>query len=130
MTKTLDLDERDTQILRERRAALVAIGGPREGDWVRFADGTERRISYIWRDEHGVPFNVQTSRGGSFYLGDGHVSFSGSLFDGIKPETLTQTYEHRDGAVWFFHHDQRQAHNGVDAVIPFRVYECSLPATS
>lgn len=122
-------DERDAEILAERVEAFNARQGPRVGDYVRFADDVTRRISHVWRDEHDAAFSVQTSNGGSYYLGKGYVSMSGSLFGGVKPETLTLTEETRDGAVWFFHHDWHTAHNGVDTVATFRVFTCSEVAT-
>lgn len=124
-----NFDEKDAHILAERVAALNARRESlRVGDWVIFADGVERRISYIWADENDVPFSVQTSKGGSFYLGDGYVSFSGSLFKPVKPETLTLTGDVRKGSVWFFHHDYSTAHNGVYAEMDFRVFKCSEDA--
>lgn len=122
-------DERDAEILAERIAEYDARQGPRVGDYVRFADDVTRRISYVWRDEHETVFSVQTSTGGSYYLGKGYVSMSGSLFGGVKPDTLTLTDETRDGGVWFFHHDWHTAHNGVDVTVPFRVFTCSEVAT-
>jgi hypothetical protein len=122
-------DERDAEILAKRSAAYDEIAGPRDGDFVVFADEVTRRISYVWRDERGAAFSVQTSDGGSYYLGDGYVSMSGSLYSGVKPETLTLTDEKRVGRIWFFHHDFHTAHNGVDATMPFRVFTCSEPAT-
>lgn len=118
---TAELDERDRVILDERTAALDKHPGIRVGDFVRFADGATRRVSYLW------PHGAQTSDGGSYYLGHGYVSMSGSLYSPVKLDTLTLTRETRPGAVWFFHHDHFTAHNGVHANIPFRLYECSLP---
>ena len=122
-----ELDDRDGGILARRTALLDAVSGPRVGDYVRFADGVERRISYDW----GVVGmdGIQTSSGGSFYLGNGYVSMSGSLFGSVGVETLTLTDETRDGSVWFFHHDYHSAHNGVDATVSFRVYDCSVEST-
>ncbi len=89
-----------------------------------FADGIERRISHVWEGE-----SVQTSgEGYGYYLGDGYVSFSGSLFRGVHPSTLTDAGETREGRVWFFHHDHAQAHNGVEGVATFRVFRCSESA--
>lgn len=122
------LDERDTAILAERCVAYDQIPGPRNGDYVIFADDVTRRISYIWRDENGTVLSIQTSDGGSYYLGNGYVSMSGSLYSGVKPETLTPTEETRDGSIWFFHHDWHTAGNGIDTVIWFRVFRCSEPA--
>lgn len=126
-----ELDARDAGILAERVAALDALpaDAPRVGDWVRFQDGTMRRVSHIWRNEDGSAESLQTSAGGSYYLGTGYVSMSGSLYTGVPAETLTRTPETREGAVWFFHHDQHRAHNGIDALIPFRVFDCTEQPT-
>ena len=117
------LDARDSEILAERVTAYNTHAQPRVGDFVRFADGTLRRISHDWFGE-----SLQTSDGGSFYLGNGYLSFSGSLYRGISPETLTLTDETREGGAWFFHHDQHQAHSGVDVRVSLRVYACTLDA--
>lgn len=124
-----EFDERDAEIRATRLAAFEKIPGPRVGDFIEFADGVTRRISYMtWE---GGP---QTSGGGSWYLGEGwtkeeaHVSFSGSLFRSVPPDTLTLTDELRDGLVWFFHHGFAQADNAVHTEIPFRVFRCSLSA--
>jgi hypothetical protein len=125
MTVKDALDERDRQIIWERRHSIELIEGPRVGDYVDFADGTRRRVSYIWTDEHDNAFSVQTSDGGSYYLGNGYVSMSGGLYTGVKPETLTLTEETAPGSAWIFHHDWHTADNGVGITIPFRVYRCS-----
>ena len=70
-------DERDRAILEARSNAFHQHTTPQVGDFVIFADGTERRISHNWGDE------VQTSDDGSFYLGDGYMSFAGSLYTSI-----------------------------------------------
>jgi hypothetical protein len=123
-------DERDEKILRERVQLLGRSNGtPREGDYVRFADGVERRVSFVTPPEWLPEIDsVQTSDGGSFYLGDGYVSFSGGLHPGIPRASLHPTGEQRQGGVWFFHHDHWRAGNGVGAIVDFDVYECELEA--
>lgn len=79
-----------------------------------YCDGTYREVIRIE--------SVQVSEGGSFYLGDGYVSFSGSLEPSLPYSSLVDTGDMHDGAVWFFHHDYHQAHNGVSAVAKFRVW--------
>lgn len=117
-------DERDAELTRKRLALMNQVEGPRVGDWVDFADGVSRRISYMWPD------SVQTSNEGyGFYLGPGYVSFSGTLYRGVPPDTLTPTGETREGRVWLFHHGHTQAHNGVETSAPFRVFKCSLPSS-
>lgn len=122
-------DDRDAEILATRAAALMK-NPINVGDFVRFADGVTRRISYIWTDEHGahLPNGIQTSAGGSYYLGSCYVSFSGALFNGVPFESLTDTGDTHDGDVWFFHHDYHTANNGVHCTAKFRVWTCSLPA--
>lgn len=122
------LDERNTKIMGERQVALDAVKGPRVGDYVRFANGIERRISYIWDFGDDSPTNVQTSDGGSFFLGYGYVSFSGSLYNGVPGPTLTITDEKKLGRAWFFDHDLPGAGRGVQVTVGFRMYLCSLDA--
>ena len=132
---TMALDERDTAILAERIRALDAEPDPRCGDYVRFGDGTERRISHLWilteqeAADFDFPSQAQTSDDGSWYLGVGYTSFSGSLYMGTPLAGLRLMDETRLGSCWFFHHDHRTAHNGVDVEIPLRVYETDAEAT-
>lgn len=116
------LDERDLALLTQRQAALDAIPGPRVGDWVEFPDSIVRRISYLW------PADAQTSDGGSFYLGKGYVSMSGSLYRSVPTASLVRTERTRPGSVWFFHHDFPAALGGVETSALFRIYTCPLPA--
>lgn len=128
------LDETDAAIVAARLVELDGIDGPRVGDWVDFADGESRRIAHIWSNRDiwtglAQPVSVQTTDGiGSFYLGDGYVSMSGALHPGVDPILLTDTGKTRPGAVWIFHHDWHRAHNGVDTVVPFRVFDCPVHA--
>jgi hypothetical protein len=126
---TTALDDRDRVILEARRLQFDARPGPRSGDFVRFADGVERRASHIWAAEDWAEWGgVQTSDGGSWYLGPGYCSFSGSLYSIVPFASLTLTTETKLGRVWFFHHDYHTAHNGVDAELPFRVFTCDREA--
>jgi len=126
VTKRSALDEVDMMLL-SKRAGLFWENhkGPDIGDYIDFADGVTRRISHVWTFGN---LTVQTSDGGSFYLGDGYCSFSGGLHPGIATDTLTLTGNTREGSVWFFHHDFTTAHNGVYTTMPFAVYTCSLPS--
>jgi len=117
-----EFDAIDAEILRSRMEAFDKIEGPRLGDHVDFANGITARIAYIWDN------SIQTTDGGAFNLGEAGISMSGTLYEGVPPDTLTATDEIRDGAVWFFHHDMWQAHNGVHTMTPLRVFTCSLPA--
>lgn len=122
-------DDRDATILAKRAALLDAIPGPRVGDWIRFEDGSLYRISHLW--VWGDPDDgAQISEGGSWYLGEGYVSFSGALYPSIPLTTLTRTDETRPGSVWFFHHNVSGAGRGVYASLPFRVYTTTAASTA
>lgn len=127
------IDDRDRQIFAELGAALMK-NRINCGDFITFADGVTRRVSYIWTDEHGdfLPGAIQTSAGGSYHLaGDAEhsfVSFSGSLFWGVPFESLTDTGDTFDGDCWIFHHGFAGAHRDVHSTVKFRVWRCSLPS--
>ena len=123
------LDERDSAILAKSEAAFNARVGPRVGDVIVFADGVRRYISYEWTDHKEYHGGYQSSKGGSFHIGEsGYLSFSGSLYSTVPRESLTLTDETTTLNVWFFHHNWACASNGVHADITVRVYTCSLPA--
>lgn len=118
------LDDRDRLILRERMAAHEAGDGPQVGDFVTFAGGTRRRLSRLWPDG----FQTSDVGSGSYYLGPGYVSYSGGLYTACPIDSLTYANSHAIGMVWFFHHDDHRAHNGVEAVGSFRMWDCGLEA--
>ena len=124
------LDKIDSKILKARQAAFLRRRRrePKQGDFVRFADGVLRRIAHVWTDSNGDVVSVQTSysNDSSFYLGLGYMEFSGSLYPGVPPETLKRTKERMPGSCWFFHHDFARAHNGVYVKVDCPVWECSL----
>ena len=119
---TPKVDEADARMIEARMTALDKLEGPRVGDFVIFADGVTRRVSYVWDD------GVQTSDDGSFYLGDGYVSFSGALHGIVPHASLARTSDYYLGSIWVFHRDSARAHNGVRTRVAFRVYVCALPA--
>lgn len=126
------LDERDRVILEKRQRAFTetAVHGPQAGEVVIFADGVKRRISHVWpgyTDDEGRihQTQVQTSDGGSFYVGEGYCSFSGSLYTPVPADTLTDTGEVETIPAWFFHHDWHTAHNGITVPLDVRVWQCS-----
>ena len=102
--------------------AIDSHDGPLVGDYVVFADGVERRVSYHWTDGTGWDGGCQTSDGGRFHLISCGCSFSGSLYPCVPTDSLTLTDEYRDGEAWIFHHDRKAAGNGVEFVTGFRVY--------
>jgi hypothetical protein len=125
------LDDRDQAIVDQRMRLMDTRPGPRVGDFVIFAHGVERRISYHWKDDEGWDGGVQTSDTEDtmgFYLGREGMSFSGGLHSSVPVESLTLNEETRPGRAWIFHHDQHMAHNGVDFAVPLRVFVSSEEA--
>jgi hypothetical protein len=128
----LQVDEQDEKIIAERMTALDAVTGPRVGDWVHFANEVRWRISNVihYPADGDTPavHKVQTSDGGSYHLGAGYVSMSGSLEDPVPVSSLTLTEQTKDARLWIFHHGLAGGDRGVDFTRPMRVYQCSLPA--
>src|SRR5271157_4667496 len=119
-----EFDAVDAEILREREVSFNEMEGPRVGDFLRTPEGF-LRFTHDWNDT--IQTTVRASHpcygDASFYLSDGHVSFSGSLDSGIAKDTLKDTEEKQDGSFWFFHHNSFEAHNGVYFKIACRVFE-------
>lgn len=116
----MEFDQRDGEILQDRLAKWSSGKGPRVGDWCIMLDGTVRRFSHDWGDQ------IQTTHPefgiGSFFFGNGYMSYSGSLDSAIAKNLLVDTGEEKDGRAWFFHHDFWGAHRGVEFNIPCKVY--------
>jgi hypothetical protein len=110
-------DAVDYEIVQKRLRLWNENPRPRVGDWLVYPDGTGKRFSHDWGN------GLQVSAGGSFYLGNGWVEFSGSLDPSIPDAQIKPTDRTLYGTVWIFHHNDARAHNGVVTDIPCRVYE-------
>lgn len=119
----VNLDEKDQEVLAVAVKARDAQEGPRIGDFVLFPGGQLERFSHEWSD------GIQTSPGGSFYLGkQGNGSLScGGLNPAIHKGTLELTVAILPGSFWFFHHGVAGAGRGVYFEIPCRVFKTSAP---
>lgn len=116
------LDEKDREILRVRQENWDKIPGARVGDYCIMPDGDKRRFTHDWGD--GLQTTLPKSIDASFYMGAGHIAFSGSL-DSIVPRVhLIDTGETAPGVIWFFHHNESRAHNAVYAHMNCRVFNC------
>ena len=102
------------------------IRGIRVGDYVK-RNGKYYRISYIWHDENDKPIQYQIATGGSFYLGEGYVSFSGGLDTGFDEKTKFKNAGYKkNGRVWIFKNNFMTADNSVEYDdVKFRVYYAS-----
>ena len=144
-TTPVATDERDAQIVAARAETYDAIRGPRVGDYISFRNGAgpTRRISHVWPAdcyEDGIA-RLQTSdlpggdepwHSGTYYLGNGYVSYSGGLHGSVKADTLTEAGNGDSygtpGTIWIFHHDLRGAGRGVTRSMLFRAFTCSEEA--
>ena len=123
-------DEKDLRILERRQVQLLERDDsrPQVGDHVLFTDGTRRRVSHVWRNDEGWDGGIQTSNGGSYYMGDGYISMSGGLRGAIPSDQFSRIHGYRAAKVWFFHLDHHTAHNSVEALVDFRQWYCKQEA--
>lgn len=112
-------DATDGTILAARSTTWATIPGPRVGDWCIMEDGEYRRFTHDWGNALQVTCKGQA---GSFYFGNGGVSYSGGLDPGISKRRLEFTGNLKPAPFWFFHHDYSRAHNGVHFETFARVY--------
>lgn len=104
------------EIFDSRKRKYDMIKGARVGDYLQYKDVLVR-FSY----DHGE--SLQTSEGGSFYLGKGYLSYSGGLNSGIDRDKLEDTGVTKKGVVWFFDKDIWGAGRGVNFEMEFRVFK-------
>ena len=120
ITQTLPnqhLSQRDQDFLALALSARNTRNHPEVGDYIRFQDGSLRRISYNHGDK------CQHSVSGSFYLNSsGHSSFSGGLDAGVKVEAMELMEEVKDGSFWIWRDGRVGAGCGVDVSMPCRVW--------
>jgi len=106
-------------ILERRQAALDKITRPKNGDFIIMTDGTLKRFCHDWGEE-----GLQTTTGGSFYLGEnGSVSYSGGLDPTTPLYRIEPTGQRRAGSVWFFDRDIWGAGRGVYLNAIFNVWK-------
>lgn len=120
-------DEKDAAALQEAqtRRDLAFRARPRVGDIIRFPNGAETRVTYVWADHCQT---VGKHGPASFaLLWDGECSYSGSLDRGVMHEHLRFTGERKQARAWIFHHGIAMAHNGVDVMLNVHVFESSVP---
>ena len=114
-------DEKDRAIRDARIAMWSGRTGPRVGDFVVMSEGDVRRFTHDWGDDIQVTSGIGGD--GSFYFTrDGFMDYSGGLHPPILKTKLVDLNQTRMGHAWFFHHDERRAHNGVTCSVPCRVY--------
>ena len=106
-------------ILARRQAGLDKITRPKNGDFIIMTDGTIKRFCHDWGEE-----GLQTTTGGSFYLGEnGEISYSGGLDPSTPLYRIEPTGQRRKDRIWFFDHDQWGAGRGVYFDAEFNVWK-------
>ena len=116
--RPVDPDEIDHNNVTKKLILFNRSPDPRVGDYVIVPDGTYERFSYF---HEGI--GLQTTTGGSFFLGDGAASYSGGLKSVISLKNLERTRERKPGIFWAFHHNDMRAHNGIGIEAVCRVYK-------
>ena len=121
----LILDERNQAILARNIAAYNEIKGPRVGDFLELPRISKHQKHDITRFTAGWDDHIQTGRScdGSFHLGNGYVSFSGSLEPGVQRDDIVATDHVRRGSCWFFRDDYPGAGRGLYTQAEFRVFK-------
>lgn len=110
------------ELLQIKLAKFNARQGPRTGDFLRLPEihpklGRYTRLTHDWGDTQ------QTGgMGGSYYLGNGWLSYSGGLDPGIKTADITPQIDEKPGSLWFFDKDISGAGRGVNYTAPMRVF--------
>jgi len=108
-----------------------------QGHVVRFADGTMRVVSHVWRDEANQPDAIQTSEItgdarlhlGS-YAGMAYLEYSGGLYGGVSFATFNLSPQFTQVTVWLWHHQIAGAGRGVYATVRVPIWDCSLMPNS
>jgi hypothetical protein len=121
MLEITHLDDLDSKLLDARIQARAKLIGPQVGDIVKLTDGSTYQIVV----HHGYDGRMQLGNvgNGRFYLCEsGHGSYSGACGQVIREGNLSRTEEKQLATFWFFHHDHRFAHNGIDVQIPVTVW--------
>jgi hypothetical protein len=127
MNTKLDSTASNALILASRVAKYNERPNACVGDYLKLWTKSEPCPAWLFeytRFTHDWGDRIQTggSAGGRYYLGDGFLSYSGSLDSGVDHADLVATAETKPGNVWFFHEDISGAGRGVDFQIPQRVF--------
>jgi hypothetical protein len=114
-----DILKKNSDLLRRKAKVFNKIKSVRVGDYLEYSPGAFTRFTHKWDD------SIQTggSSGSSYFLGDGYLSYSGSLDDGVKITDVILTKKKKKGSVWFFSEDLSGGGRGVHYIMNFRVYK-------
>ncbi len=110
---------KNLEIIRQRIKTRATRKEILNGDIIRYKDGHEERVTYIWDD------SVQAGGGsGSYYMGkSGYGSYSGSLNAGLPLNKLHLTDETKSAQFWFFSEDWSGGGRGIYFYCPVKVWQ-------
>ena len=117
--------EKQKPIFKENLDVYNKKKGVRVGDYITDDKGNYTRVTYIWRNEKDVPLRIQTGgNSGSYYLGKGYISYSGSLDSGYEPQEISKLpVGKKKGDFWTFKNNLSGADRGISASSDFRVFK-------
>jgi hypothetical protein len=113
--------QKDLKMFRERMLEYDKSPSdkPRVGDfiWMGKKQGW-MRFAYDWAPHGGI----QICYDGSFYLGNGYCSMSGSLEPSIDHSRIVPTDQTKLGRCWAPHNGYLEGGSGIYMKMPFRVF--------
>ena len=111
--------DRNLIILKEKQDLFLKDNRLKQGVFLKMPDGEYLRITHYFGD------GVQTAKEfeGSYYLGEGTMSYSGSLDPIIKTENIRPTNETKIGHCWFFADRHSGGAKGIQCEILCPVFE-------
>lgn len=113
----LRLAEKDIKIIKSRLEIYKKIKDFMLGDYVKLKSGEYVRVTVKTQD------SIQAFRDGSVYFGSGWTSYSGTCGDIIPKTNLKLTSGRKVGRCWIFHDNDAKGGNGVEVLIPFKVWK-------
>lgn len=110
--------EEDASLLRKYHEAYIGRAKMQVGDWARTKDGRMMQVTVCNSDT----FQAFGDGQHYCYLGE-YTSYSGICGESYNKSDFVLTRECKPGSCWFFHGGLAGAHKGVDAVMPFKVWQ-------
>jgi hypothetical protein len=110
--------EVDAALLREYHAGYMSRKDMQVGDWARMKDGRYMQVTVSW-DESFQAFGDGTHY---CYLGK-YTDYSGVCGDSYNKADFVLTDTCKPGNCWFFHEGHAGGGRGVQAVMPFKVWQ-------
>ena len=95
---------------------------PKQGEFMEAPDGTLRRIAHVWHTDDGMIEWQPVSGNGSYFMGQGYMSMSGSL-ESSERHQYEPTDRTHPASAWTWHRGWSGAGNGVNFIVNVRVWK-------